>query len=290
MDIFLTNKERRSVNGRGELSGAELVYLVTGIPDGTSDEEILRQVARTSPAWQGYAPRSSAEISLRPETRTCEVTVRYRADTDRDNSVPRECKRAGDEIWTFSAGSTRERCFHSLHTEKYGNAAPNPGSWIRWNGGSGGDFHAAGAEKTVLSMREKCVRTFDVNQLTSSYKRTVMELIGHTNSAAFHSWKAGEVLFLEATQSPEFCNERGNWLADVTFVFAVAMQSASGTVSIPPWHVYWEMPGIARSGDAAVSGRYVSRIYPEGNFSRLNLARSDSAAALRERLRDPDRE
>ncbi|MCQ2379047.1 MAG: hypothetical protein MJ016_07585 [Victivallaceae bacterium] len=293
MNILLTTKERRCVNGIGALSGAELVYLVTAIPDGMSDEDLLREVLRYSPAWQGYASRVSAEISRRISRRSCEITVIYRPDNTGDHPAAREIKRAGDEIWTFSAGSTREKCFHAFSTQSYnvgGHRSPDPGLWIGWNGGIGSDFRVSGTDKTVPAMREKCIHTFEADQLTNVYKREVMECIGYVNLAPFHAWNAGEVLFLEAVQSPEFCNERGEWLVDVAFTFAISAGSEyninAERVRVPPWHVYWEIAGVSGERRCEYLGRYVSRIYAARDFSGLNIGKGDSSGALRKRIRE----
>ena len=293
MNILLTTKERRSVNARGALSGAELVYLVTEIPDGTTDEELLREVSVYSPAWQGYAPRVSAEISKKINRDSCEVTVFYRPDGATGRADSREIKRPGDEIWTFSAGSTREKCFYAFSTRSYKGSkgdAPDPGLWIGWNGGNGSDFRVSGVDKTVPAFREKCIHTFAAEQLTCAYKRAVMELVGSVNSAPFHAWGEGEVLFMEAVQSPEFCNDRGKWLVDVTFTFAIAAAreySFDGqSVTVPPWYVYWEIAGISSPWQSSCAGRYVSCIYKPQDFSRLNIGKGDSSEPLRKRLRE----
>ncbi|MCQ2352140.1 MAG: hypothetical protein MJ033_01515 [Victivallaceae bacterium] len=292
MNIFLTTKERRAVNARNHLSQAELVYLVTDIPEGTTDEEILKQVSSTSPKEIGYASRVETRITDRPGQKSCEVAVTYASENESD-TVPRVVKRPGDEIWLIVGKTGREKIYQGVSTQKYpieATVAPNPENWIRWNGGFGSDFRAEGTWIYAPKMQEKCIRTFDPDQITRNYRRIIMESIGTVNNAAFHGWEKGEVLLLEAQQSKEYRNEKGNWLADITFLFGISPNRyrdvAQHLISVGGWQVPWGLTGLNDCWALDTPAFYVSTVYNSSDFSRLKVGHNDSGAALRCRIRE----
>ncbi len=292
MNIFLTTKERRAVNARNHLSHAELVYLVTDIPDGTTDEEILKQVTSTSPKEIGYAPRIETRITDRPGQKSCEVAVTYAPENESD-TIPRIVKRSGDEIWLILGKTGREKIYQSISTQKYSigtSSAPNPENWIRWNGGFGSDFRAEGTWIYAPKMQEKCIRTFDPDQITRNYRRIIMESIGTVNNAVFHGWEKGEVLLLEAQQSKEYRNEKGDWLADITFLFGISPNKYRDVqqhlVSVGGWQVPWGLTGINDCWSLDTPAFYVSTVYSSSDFSRLKVGHKDSDAVLRRRIRE----
>lgn len=294
MNIFLTTKERRAVNARNHLSQAELVYLVTDIPGGTTDEEILKKVASASPKEIGYASRVETRITGRHGQKSCEVSVIYAPESESENdAVSRVVKRSGDEIWLIVGKTGREKIYQGVSTQKYpigATVAPNPENWIRWNGGFGSDFRAEGSWIYAPKMQEKCIRTFDPDQITRNYRRVIMESIGTVNSSAFHGWEKGEVLLLEAQQSKEYRNEKGNWLTDITFLFGISPNRWRDInrhlISVGGWQVPWGLSGINDCWALDTSAYYVSTVYGSSDFSRLNVGHKDSGAALRSRIRE----
>ena len=295
MKIFLSAKQSRRLNGRGENELVELVYLVNGIADGTPDEEVLRAVGRKSPSEFGSARRDSVSIARRLSRSEMEVVVKYDSELYRGADHSSRCKRAGDEIWLFSALKRREMRYIANSTRKFsraGASAPEPGPWVNWNGAGGSEFAVSGCEVAAPVMQEKCFRTFKPGDVTNTYKRAVMELIGKTNKYAFHGWSPGEVLFVDVDQSRVYRNGRGDWLTDVIFTFAVAPNRAQVDVfdgitleNVTGWEAIWARPALdPDSGAAIIAGAYASKIYSSGDFGILKIARSDSGAALRDRV------
>ncbi len=298
MEIHLSGKARRTLNARGRVSGAELVYLVSAIPAGTAGEEIMLAAVDQSPKNLGFAVRSGARIVGRPASGACEVEIAYaplKWKTDDDTQI---VKRAGDEVWSFSADTRREHRFTALSTRSFpgsdGATAPDPGNWINWNGISGGGFRALGCGVRVPEIREKCIRTFHPDRLSITYKRRVSELVGKVNNASFHHWEAGEVLLVGIEQSREFRNERGEWLTDVTFEFSISpnrgrVQLPGGmtATNVKGHEVLWVLPGSSFSNfNAVFAGAYAATVYESGDFSQLEIARGDAASALRQRLQE----
>lgn len=297
MEIHLSGKARRTLNARGRVSGAELVYLVTDIPDGATDEEIMLGAVNRSPASLGLAVRSGIRISGRPAPGACEVEIDYRPVKWQDDDT-RTVKRAGDEVWSFGANTQRERRYLAWRTRSFsgtgGVNAPDPGSWINWNGGAGSSLRASGVDVATPVFYEKCIRTFDPDRLTFAYRKRVLSLVGKVNNASFHHWDAGEVLLVGIDQSREFRNELGSWLTDVTFTFSISPNRAQvrlpGGVTatdVKGHEVLWLLPGTSYSNmDAVVSGAYASTVYESGDYSQLELARGDAVSELRGRIRE----
>ena len=295
MKIFLSARQSRRLNGSGENEQVELVYLVSGIPDGTPDEEVLRAVGRKSPAEFGSALRSTISISRRLSRSELEVAVNYATDFAHSGDRRARYKRAGDEIWLFSALNRREMRYIANSTRIFSGGAgtpPEPGPWVNWNGAGGSEFAVSGCEVAAPVMQEKCIRTFKPGEVTNEYKRAVMELIGRTNKYTFHNWSAGEVLFVDVEQSRMFRNGRGDWLTDVVFTFAVAPNREQVDIfdgvtleNVTGWEKIWVRPGCdPDSGAAIIAGAYASKIYESGDFGKLKIARGDSGIALRERV------
>lgn len=296
MKIFLSAKQNRRLDGRGDVERAELVYLVSGIADGTADEEVLLAVGRASPPLLGSATRNGIFITRRLSRSEWEVSVDYSPEFTSGGDDTSKYKRAGDEVWLFSSMNRREMRALARSTRSFagdnGSSPPSPGPWINWNGASGSEFAVSGCEVNTPALQEKCIRTFSPGQISTSYKRAVMELIGKTNSANFHNWSAGEVLFVEASQSKYFRNGKGDWLTDVTFTFAISPNRANVNIAsgvtlsnVTGWETVWVRPGIdPDSGAAVVSGAYASVVYASGDFSKLKLSHAGSGNALQKRI------
>jgi hypothetical protein len=124
--------------------------------------------------------------------------------------------------------------------------------------------------------------------LTDAYIRKLGELTGTVNNAAFRGFKAGEVLFLGASGSHEWDDQRGNGPGAITFKF-VASPSAGDGKTLLPLKV-GEIDNIAKGGHeylwvryAAIADTsknqitrqpiavYVNRVYPDGDFSQLKI-------------------
>lgn len=297
MEIHLSSKQRKHLNGRGAVCAAELVYLVTGIAAGDRDSEVMQAVLDKSPAELGSARRSKVSVSSRPAPGACEVAVEYRQGDGIDGGID-TVKRRGDEVWSFFAGQRRERRYASYGTRSFvfknGRMPPDSGAWINWNCSNSGDFDISGCDLVVPVFYEKCIHTYSPEQISAAFLRRVMALTGKVNRAVFRYWDAGEVLFYEAKQGREYRNDLGEWLTDVTYTFAVSpnrstVELANGMTleNVKGHEVVWAVPGRnPETLQTEIAAAYVSTVYEYGDFDQLNLAKKDSSDALRSRIRN----
>ena len=124
--------------------------------------------------------------------------------------------------------------------------------------------------------------------LTDAYIRKLGELTGTVNDASFRGFKAGEVLFIGASGSHEWDDQRGNGPGTITFKF-VASPSAGDGKTLLPLKV-GDINNIAKGGHEYLWVRYatvadtsknqitrqpiavyVNRVYKDGDFSQLKI-------------------
>jgi hypothetical protein len=124
--------------------------------------------------------------------------------------------------------------------------------------------------------------TYDVpsTYVTSNYIRGVAGLTGTVNNAAFRQFEAGEVLFLGASGSQEWDQEKGDGPWSLSFKFS-AQQNRTGItigsingIQKKGWHYLWVRyePSV-NSGSLLQQPKavYVSKVYQDGDFSGLGI-------------------
>jgi len=279
MEIKLLADHVSAVSSSGSCNSATLTYLVSGaVPGSTGGLAALQGVRGSAPLAIGNAQRKNIAITRYRGSGVYEIEVQYRkSESTRHNTAVN-----GDRHWRFDVSARK------LHTEEALSLVstvagefthtPAPGCLVGWNGKSGADCRISGVDILSPEMRESCVATFLSSHVTSSYKAGVMRLVGKVNSAAFHGWNAGEVLFLGAVQGEEYENASGNALIDITFHFAVRSNSATRTINgisvgnVAGWDHVWSItaPDPA-TRELKIAGIYVSRLYEAASFAALDL-------------------
>lgn len=130
--------------------------------------------------------------------------------------------------------------------------------------------------------------TYDVPHayVTTAYIKTVASLTGTVNNATFRSFAAGEVLFVGASGSQEWDDEKGNGPWSLSFKFSASPNAGSGQ-TIPAIAI-GSITGINKKGheylwvryEAAVDQStllkrpkhvYVNKVYRDGNFAGLGI-------------------
>ena len=124
--------------------------------------------------------------------------------------------------------------------------------------------------------------TYDVphSYVTANYIKTVAGLTGTVNNATFRSFEAGEVLFMGASGSQEWDDQKGNGPWSLSFKFAASKNETGITIGSisgiqkKGWHYLWVRYETA-SDTSSVFQRpkavYVSKVYQEGSFSGLGI-------------------
>ena len=293
MNLQLTAHRICAADAAGVVSGARDTYLVSEVGPAT-DGEVLKTVLDAAAESYGDALLAGAGITADPGGGIREVEVRYeRSATAFSGDSLSRVKRRGDLIWSFDATGEWIRVKRGLALiQRVPAAAVNPGTRIGWDGS--GDGETAGVECLLCRMREKCVATFHAKEVDSGFKRTVMRLTGRVNSASFHGWEAGEVLFLGASQGEAYRNGGGKWLVDVTYRFAIAPNENSPSLGgfsfagrVEGWDYRWALWGrdvTASLPGNRVRGIYLTRLYRRADFGALKLRGISNEEEIRARL------
>lgn len=276
----LKNLCTRSLNAGGNCRSARLNYIVSGISADSSDpgSSVLGEVQKNAPAELDGAPLARVTLVKSHGGGIFEVQAEYEQNVP-DRSANRKI---GDRFWVFDTTGGRENVLHGTLLNSQAAAGsgmpPDPGTLINWNGRNGDRFYVGGTPKIVPAMRESCTAVFRNSDITGAYRRTVMELTGCVNNAAFRSWEPGEVLFLGASSALPYKNAQGTLIIEITFRFAVrcnCKEMEIGGVKLGPaegWDVPWSIIEPDVNGRKPVTGgAYLSSIYKKGDFSSLKL-------------------
>jgi hypothetical protein len=124
--------------------------------------------------------------------------------------------------------------------------------------------------------------TYDVphKYVTSNYIKSVAALTGTTNGSVFRQFDAGEVLFLGASGSQEWDEQKGDGPWSLSFKFVASKNLTGQTIG--------SITGVEKKGheylwvryESSVSGSdlvkkpkyvYVNTVYREGDFSGLGI-------------------
>jgi len=124
--------------------------------------------------------------------------------------------------------------------------------------------------------------TYDVphSYVTSNYIKTVAGLTGTVNSAAFRSFEAGEVLFMGASGSQEWDDQKGNGPWSLSFKFSASKNQTGITIGSisgiqkKGWHYLWvryQTDADSSSVYQTPKAVYVSKVYQDADFSGLGI-------------------
>jgi hypothetical protein len=133
--------------------------------------------------------------------------------------------------------------------------------------------------------------TYDVpsTYVTSNYIKSVASLTGSVNNGGFRGFAAGEVLFLGASGSQEWDQEKGNGPWTLSFKFVASPNAESG--GTVPAITIGSISGIQKKGheylwvryESSVESNalfkkpkavYVSKVYPDKSFAGLGIGTS----------------
>lgn len=270
MEIKLTNQFTKELNARGYCTSATLRYMVSGINDigGSGPDSALAAVFGTAPLLVGAARRQRINLAECCGHGVYIVDAEYECNRTSPRQRQEE-RRAGDQDWIFSSIGGREHiiCGMELISTSSGTdgiTPPDPGVLINWNGRFGDAFDVAGIDIITASMRESCLMTITADELTTRFCRRIGELTGKVNSSTFHGWSKHEVLFVGASTGIAYYNDENDKLIDVMYDFAI--RPGEG------WDYHWDITlADPLSRSVSVMGKYVTRVYDEGDFHDLGL-------------------
>jgi len=249
----------------GDRPRAEIRYVVLG----ATDEDAVRVLANAGiPIVYQELPRRSLTIAERINATTWTVSAIFERTTG-SSTAP-----ADGPVLVFDTTGGTQHITQSLSTVgRYG-----PGASTRLGGAIGVDGErVAGVDITIPVYQFSETHVRNPGQVTSSYRRTLMELTGTVNEGGFRDWLSGECLFLGASGQ-----RRGSEQWDLTYRFAVQPNRSGltvgslGGITKAGWDYLWVQYAPTLDDDVGVIIRspvaaYVEQVYPRRAFSALEL-------------------
>ena len=274
------------LNDSGLINNARLLYHVNDLGAATT-ADILRAVQTNAPATIEAAVRGTCELVTLPKADCCDVAVNYTAATAQKID-PKSKRKVNDEKWTFESTTGEITATVALSQIAIVDETPGAaltasiGDMIGWNGKFGTESACSGVSVHTPSTRLMCRRTVAAaTAQTTAFEQGIVNLQRHVNSATFHGYAAGQVLFLGASVGEEYYNENDDLLVDVTYQFAVCANEASrviGGVTLPAkdgWDYAWTITEFnAATGKMETVCGVVSRVYEYADLTTLGIGGS----------------
>jgi hypothetical protein len=258
---------------------------------GTDDDVAVHSDANTRiSTLEPYWNYPGTSVNLRAESyslsylgdKAWQVTVSYEKMGADDDTQRDPLKRSR----SFDTTGGTQHITQAQEETKY----PTGGTTPSQNKAIGVDGDAVNGIDIVVPQLS-WTETYDVphSYVTSDYIKKVAELSGTTNNADFRTFKRGEVLFLGATGSHEWDDEKGMGPWSLSFRF-VASPNAGANQTIPAIEI-GDITGVEKKGHEYLWVRYeddvtdntllkkpkfvyVNRVYREGAFSSLGIGTS----------------
>lgn len=209
-----------------------------------------------------------------------QVTINYEKNGADDDSQPNPLRRS--RSFDTSGGSQHKTQAYSVGSGttldfeyRYPSSATNMSGAIGVD-----DNGVQGVDVVVPALT--WTETYDVpsTYVTSYYIRNVARLTGKVNNFSFRGFEAGEVLFLGASGSQEWDQEKGDGPWTLSFKFSASENQTGitigsiGGIQKKGWHYLWvryepkvESNSLLQQPKAV----YVSKVYQDGNFSGLGI-------------------
>lgn len=209
-----------------------------------------------------------------------QVTINYEKNGADDDSQPNPLRRS--RSFDTSGGSQHKTQAYSVGSGTTLDVEYRyPSSATSMSGAIGVDDNGVqGVDVVVPALT--WTETYDVpsTYVTSDYIRNVARLTGKVNNFSFRGFEAGEVLFLGASGSQEWDQEKGDGPWTLSFKFSASENQTGitigsiGGIQKKGWHYLWvryepkvESNSLLQQPKAV----YVSKVYQDGSFSGLGI-------------------
>ena len=293
MRIRLKEHQTYQINRSGDIAAARLIYRCNEISQTTVSEgedlltAVLRAVQTAAPLNIEAATRDTAELVKDPDADSCEVAVNY-TPAARQNLDPKGQRKIGDEKWTFESTTGEVTINTAIEQVAVIDETPgmalsaNLGNMIGWNGKFGAESACEGVGVQAPVTQFNCRRTVAAATATShDFEANITSLRRKVNSATFHGYAAGEMLFLGATVGETYLNDDGDVVTDVNYRFLQQDNETAKTVaglSFPAkngWDYAWTITAYdpAEGKNIPVLG-CVSRVYEYADLTGLGIGSS----------------
>jgi hypothetical protein len=296
---WVEDNESRSATivrlGKKAASSYQKSYKVFGT---TNDVElhadINQQVSNNLRFWQ----YPGADVQLLAESYSVsylgddawQVQINYVKDGADDDSQPNPLRRSR----SFDTSGGMQHITQAQATGSGGTLdfeKRYPASATNMSGAIGVDDNGVNGVDIVVPQLT-WTETYDVPSIyvTSNYIKSVASLTGSVNNGGFRGFAAGEVLFLGASGSQEWDQEKGDGPWTLSFKF-VASPNAGVSGSTVPAITIGSITGVEKRGheylwvryESSVESNalfkkpkavYVSKVYPDKSFAGLGIGTS----------------
>ena len=245
---------------------AEIHYLVSAAE---SVQDAIDAAAEVAPAKHEGISLSGFDFDDLTAPGSYKITARYRRHPDDEDEL------GGREI-TLDIGANTDTRTESLQRVLVTAEAPaDVAGATAINVGADGEVKGC----TVLTGYQTYSEAawLKPDQLTTAYRKTLTQMVGCVNNAAFRGYAAGEVRFEGASAQWE---RRQKGKIKVTFRFSISPNSAS--ISVASWNIAkmgWDFAwvkyraGVGADGNARPVPHYavVDRVSRFEDFGRLLL-------------------
>jgi hypothetical protein len=300
MTLQKTSEHSTRTDINGTVIGITESWLVSGAAQ-CDDRSVIKAVIDAAPHVCGEAVLENAAVIEDAGAGIRKVELVYKRPDGGSHSATyaaKRHKRRGDRIWSFDTKERWGKCKRGIALVQAVSAYNiNPGLRIDWDGAE--NIGNDGVEFISCRMQEKCVATFDAGEIDSTFKRTIIKLIGTVNRYSFHGWEPGEVLFLGAEEEPAYRNNSGKWLCDVTFRFAISPNEYAPGFGgyffkgrVEGWDHKWAVWGREMnksSFSSLLKGIFLTRLYKRSDFGALKINSKSNEKEQRERLYQQNR-
>ena len=252
----------RSAGATLDESRTEVLWHVFGSDSETAMLDYL--IANAGDAIGGHSslvlPRSAIDLEqVAPEHWLARVDFSSKAHE------------AGDSQYSFDTTGGSTHITQSRATLRTSADAPDYDGAINVS-----EDRVDGVDITIPSFKMTETHEFAEASITLAYLKTLSQLTGSTNDAAFRGWSAGEVLFLGASGTLRTGDE-ATW--SITYSFDMQQNvnvdvGALGQILKEGWAYLWVAYKDTEDGDALVKqpkAAYVEQVYPESDFSLIGI-------------------
>jgi hypothetical protein len=273
--------DSRSANVSAKDVSAKIIYMLEGSAD---DADIHEHILTHAPS--NHLGLFGDSYTLKPikidgvnSVWRAELTYKLPDEEKEQQRQQDQADRNAERTWeiSFSTTGASMNISHSIETVNY-NSHPNnadPAPIFDQAIMVGSDGSISGTDIVIPTLTFTEVHSFAPSLITYNFIKTLSNLTGTTNNAAFRTFQAGEVLFTGA---------EGSWndnLINITYNFAMSPNltsvDAAGVTGLSKkgheliWVYYQdEVDASAHAATKSARAAYVEKVYEGSDFDDLH--------------------
>ena len=271
----MTIKIHRLSNGSevwdkyGKCRSVEAPFFIIGAADKAS---AVQEVMSIADQELNGIPLKEFRVGEFDRDKNLEITAVY------ERSSGGESQESYETTVSYSGGGGQKHVTTGELVKKVspsGEDAPDPGSFVNWNGKRGRDFSVAGVDIPTANPRMTITKYFRASEVNSaSWQTSLEELVGCVNSRAWRGREPGEVMFSDFSFNGPAA---GSDMVAVSFEFQIRKNEKNAKLGdvnmgdVAGWDYPWVITEPTPEGPPKVRGAYVSRVVKYANFSKIGV-------------------